>query len=151
MQPFSHCATNRNPSVACNTFQHSHISNIRLQHRFVHVNVNPLRRYEWRATQNVKNGFRDFVANLLPSWLVKKFWKSDNSLWSYGEEFGVLFFFDSRCSNFKTFCQAFSGFNFIFTLCTVFSSNTHQTYNLITELIRRSQYLKYKMLELLIC
>jgi len=32
------------------------------------------------------------VANLLPSLLVKKNWKSDNSWWSYGQEFGVLFF-----------------------------------------------------------
>ena len=34
----------------------------------------------------------EFVANLLPSLLVKKFRKSDNSWWSYGQEFGVLFF-----------------------------------------------------------
>ena len=33
-----------------------------------------------------------FVANLLLSPLVKKFWKSDNSWWNYGQEFGVLFF-----------------------------------------------------------
>jgi len=33
-----------------------------------------------------------FVANLLMSQLMKKFWKSDNSSWSYGQEFGVLFF-----------------------------------------------------------
>jgi len=37
--------------------------------------------------------FKDeFVANLLPSRLVKKIWKSDNSKWSYDQEFGVLFF-----------------------------------------------------------
>jgi len=34
----------------------------------------------------------EFVANLLLSPLVKKIWKSDNSWWSYGQEFGVLFF-----------------------------------------------------------
>ena len=34
----------------------------------------------------------EFVANLLPSQLVIKFWKSDNSWWNYGQEFGVLFF-----------------------------------------------------------
>ena len=37
-----------------------------------------------------------FVAKLLPSRLVKKFWKSVNIWWSYGQELGVLFF-DSRC------------------------------------------------------
>ena len=34
----------------------------------------------------------EFVANLLPSQQLKKFWKSDNSWWNYGQEFGVLFF-----------------------------------------------------------
>ena len=34
----------------------------------------------------------EFVDNLLPSLLVKKIWKSDNIWWSYGQEFGVLFF-----------------------------------------------------------
>ena len=34
----------------------------------------------------------EFVANLLPSPLVKKFGKSDNSRGSYGQEFCVLFF-----------------------------------------------------------
>ena len=34
----------------------------------------------------------EFVANLLQSRLVKKFWKSDNNYWSYGQEFGVIFF-----------------------------------------------------------
>jgi len=34
----------------------------------------------------------DFVAHLLSSRLVKKIWKSDNSYWSYRQEFGVLFF-----------------------------------------------------------
>ena len=34
----------------------------------------------------------NFFANLLLSPLVKKNWKSDNSWWSYGQEFGVLFF-----------------------------------------------------------
>jgi len=34
----------------------------------------------------------EFIANLLPSRPVKKFWKSDNSQWSYGQDFGVLFF-----------------------------------------------------------
>jgi len=34
----------------------------------------------------------DFVTNFLLSLTVKKIWKSDDSLWSYGQEFGVLFF-----------------------------------------------------------
>ena len=34
----------------------------------------------------------EFVANLLPSRPVKIFWKSYSSWWSYGQEFGVLFF-----------------------------------------------------------
>ena len=38
----------------------------------------------------------EFVANLLPSPLVKKFWKSNNRWWSYDQEFDVLFFY-SRC------------------------------------------------------
>ena len=33
-----------------------------------------------------------FVANFLPSRIMKNFWKSDNILWSYGQESGVLFF-----------------------------------------------------------
>jgi len=40
-----------------------------------------------------------FVANLLPSPPMKKVWKSVNIWWSYGQEFGVLFFIDSRCRN----------------------------------------------------
>ena len=39
----------------------------------------------------------DFVTNFLLSLTVKEFWKSVNIWWSYGQEFGVLFFFDSRC------------------------------------------------------
>ena len=35
---------------------------------------------------------QEFVANLLQSLIVKKFWKSDNNWWSYDYEFGVLFF-----------------------------------------------------------
>jgi len=35
---------------------------------------------------------------LLLSLTVKEFWKSVNIWWSYGQELGVLFFFDSRCS-----------------------------------------------------
>jgi len=38
----------------------------------------------------------DFVANLLPSLSVKNVWKSVNIRWSYGQEFGVLFF-DLKC------------------------------------------------------
>jgi len=34
----------------------------------------------------------EFVASLPPSRLLKKFWKSVNIWWSYGQEFGVLFF-----------------------------------------------------------
>jgi len=34
----------------------------------------------------------EFVANLLPSPRVKKVWKSGNIWGSYGQEFGVLFF-----------------------------------------------------------
>ena len=46
------------------------------------------------ATSSKRGGIlkQEFVANLLPSRLVKKFWKWDNSWWSYGQEFGVLFF-----------------------------------------------------------
>jgi len=43
-----------------------------------------------------------FVANLLPSPLVKKFRKLGNSWRSYGQEFGVLFF-DSRCISLEPF------------------------------------------------
>ena len=39
----------------------------------------------------------EFVANLPSSRLLKKIWKSVNIWWSYGQEFGVLFFFDSQC------------------------------------------------------
>ena len=35
---------------------------------------------------------REFVANLPSSRLLKKIWKSVNIWWSYGQEFGVLFF-----------------------------------------------------------
>ena len=38
-----------------------------------------------------------WVANLLPSPSVKKVWKSVNIWWSYGQEFGVLFFSNSQC------------------------------------------------------
>ena len=38
-----------------------------------------------------------FVANLLPSPSVKKVGKSVHIWWSYGQKFGVLFFFNSRC------------------------------------------------------
>ena len=34
----------------------------------------------------------ELVANLLPSRLLKNFWKLVNICWSYGKEFGVLFF-----------------------------------------------------------
>jgi len=34
----------------------------------------------------------DFVTNFLLSLTVKEFWKSVNTLWSYGQELGVLFF-----------------------------------------------------------
>ena len=34
----------------------------------------------------------DFVTNFLPSLTVKEFWKSANIWYSYGQEFGVLFF-----------------------------------------------------------
>ena len=46
------------------------------------------------ATRLKRGGIvkREFVANLLPNSLVKKIWKSDISWWSYGHEFGVLFF-----------------------------------------------------------
>ena len=39
-----------------------------------------------------------FVANLLLSLTVKKFWKSVNIWRSYGQEFSVLFFIYSQCS-----------------------------------------------------
>ena len=38
-----------------------------------------------------------FVTNFLLSLTVKEFWKSVNIWWSYGQELGVLFFFDSQC------------------------------------------------------
>ena len=45
------------------------------------------------ATRLKRGGiFKHEFVNLLLSRLVKKFWKSVNSLWSYGQEFGVLFF-----------------------------------------------------------
>jgi len=34
----------------------------------------------------------DFVTNFLLSLTVTEFWKSVNIWWSYGQEFGVLFF-----------------------------------------------------------
>jgi len=34
----------------------------------------------------------DFVTNFLRSLTVKELWKSSNIWWSYGQEFGVLFF-----------------------------------------------------------
>ena len=36
-----------------------------------------------------------FVINFLLSLTVKEFWKSINIWWSYGQEFGVLFFWDT--------------------------------------------------------
>jgi len=39
----------------------------------------------------------DFLTNFLLSLTVKEFWKSVNIWWSYGQELGVLFLFDSRC------------------------------------------------------
>jgi len=39
----------------------------------------------------------DFVTDFLLSLTVKEFGKSANIWQSYGQEFGVLFFFDSRC------------------------------------------------------
>ena len=44
----------------------------------------------------------DFVTNFLLSLTVKEFWKSANIWWSYGQELGVLFFFDSRCRMTRT-------------------------------------------------
>ena len=46
------------------------------------------------ATCSKRGGIfkHEFVANLLSSRLVKKIRKSDNSWWSYGQEWGVLFF-----------------------------------------------------------
>jgi len=49
----------------------------------------------------------DFVANFLLSLTLKEFWKLVNIWWSYWQEFGVLFFFDSQCrttSGLKTCC-----------------------------------------------
>jgi len=40
----------------------------------------------------------DVVTNFLLSLTVKEFWKSLNIWWSYGQEFGVLFSFDSQCT-----------------------------------------------------
>ena len=42
----------------------------------------------------------DFVTNFLLSLTVIKFWKSVNIWWSFGQELGVLFFFDSRCRSY---------------------------------------------------
>ena len=60
----------------------------------------------------------EFVANLLPSPLVKKFWKSGNSWWNYGQEFGVLFFLTHGVHQMlhesKSVCVSVS-------LCSVFS------------------------------
>ena len=39
----------------------------------------------------------NFVANLLLSLSVKTVLKSVNIWWNYGQEFGVLFLFDSQC------------------------------------------------------
>ena len=39
----------------------------------------------------------EFVANLLVSLSAKEFWKSVNSWGSYGQEFHILFSFDSQC------------------------------------------------------
>ena len=36
-----------------------------------------------------------FVTNFLLSLTLKEFWKSVNIWWSYGQEFGVLFFWDT--------------------------------------------------------
>jgi len=46
------------------------------------------------ATRLKRGGIfkHEFITNLLPSQLVKKLWKSGISWWSYGQEFGVLFF-----------------------------------------------------------
>jgi len=44
-----------------------------------------------------------FVTNFLLSLTVKKIWKSVNIWWSYGQELGVLFFFDSQCTTTTTF------------------------------------------------
>jgi len=41
-----------------------------------------------------------FVTNFLLSLTVKEFWKSVNIWWSYGQELGVLFFFDSQLQSF---------------------------------------------------
>ena len=41
----------------------------------------------------------EFVANLPVSLSVKEFWKSVNIWGSYGQEFSVLFFFETQCSS----------------------------------------------------
>ena len=41
----------------------------------------------------------ELVANLPVSLPVKEFWKSVNISGSYGQEFGVLFFSETQCSN----------------------------------------------------
>jgi len=54
----------------------------------------------------------EFVANLLLSPLVKKFWKSDNSWWNYGQEFGVLFFWLTMYNS--TFCSLCKSHKYFF-------------------------------------
>jgi len=68
----------------------------------------------------------EFVANLLLSPLVKKFWKSGNSWWNYGQEFGVLFFLTHGVHQMlhesKSVCVSVS-------LCSVFSADLDQTWH----------------------
>jgi len=44
----------------------------------------------------------ELVANLPVSLPVKEFWKSVNIWGSYGQEFGVLFFFETQCTLYIT-------------------------------------------------
>jgi len=52
----------------------------------------------------------DFVTNFLLSLTLKEFWKSVNIWWSYGQELGVLFFFDSQCRYVLCWHWAFMSF-----------------------------------------
>jgi len=70
---------------------------------------------------------RDFVANLLPSPQVKKVWKSVNIWWSYGQEFGVLFFWLTVQVKFILVGQCYSHISrlqqTLWPSCTLWSHN----------------------------
>jgi len=50
----------------------------------------------------------DFVTNLLLSLTVKEFRKSVNHRRNYGQEYSVLFFFDSQCTLYYYYYYGFS-------------------------------------------